>query len=99
MTLVTNNNEGDYILPFKKFLNKPKKTVSFEPKIDCRFTYGRDTYDRKPIQNVEQITLRELYELTLSRIEARKSNVYYSNQAPKNKYPDVSDYLNNDEIT
>jgi len=62
-------------------------------------SYGRDTYDRKPIENVEQITLRELYELTLSRIEARKSNVYYSNQAPKNNYPDFTDYLNNDEMT
>ncbi|OUM70111.1 hypothetical protein PIROE2DRAFT_1791 [Piromyces sp. E2] len=81
-------DKRDYILPFKKYLNKPKKSVSFVQKVDFEYTYGKNDYDRKPIENVEQVTLRELYELTLSRIEARKSNVYYSNQAPKEDIPD-----------
>ncbi|KAG4088055.1 hypothetical protein H8356DRAFT_1433134 [Neocallimastix lanati (nom. inval.)] len=95
-------NKRDYILPFKKYLNKPKKSVSFEQKVEYEFTYGKDAYDRKPIENVEQITLRELYELTLSRVEARKSNVYYSNQKPKNENSDKSDIsecINDDSIS
>ncbi|ORX51826.1 hypothetical protein BCR36DRAFT_411787 [Piromyces finnis] len=92
-------NKRDYILPFKKYLNKPKKSVSFEQKVDFEYTYGKNDYDRKPIENVEQVTLRELYELTLSRIEARKSNVYYSNQVPKDDASDFIDYLNNNSIT
>jgi len=95
-------NKRDYILPFKKYLNKPKKSVSFEQKVQYEFTYGKDAYDRKPIENVEQITLRELYELTLSRVEARKSNVYYSNQKPKNEISDKSDIsecINDDSIS
>jgi len=90
-------NKRDYILPFKKYLNKPKKSVSFVTKVEFEYTYGKDAYDRKPIENVEQITLRELYELTLSRIEARKSNVYYCNKAPETLQNEtsVSDNLNN----
>jgi len=92
-------NKRDYILPFKKYLNKPKKTVSFEAKVDFEYTYGKNDYDRKPIENVEQVTLRELYELTLSRIEARKSNVYYSSNHAPNDDSDITEYLNNDNIT
>jgi len=61
--------------------------------------YGKNDYDRKPIENVEQVTLRELYELTLSRIEARKSNVYYSNQAPNNDNPNFIDYFNGEPLS
>jgi len=94
--------KGDYILPFTKYLNKPKKSVSFEKKVEYEYTYGKDIYDRKPIEDVEQITIRELYELTLSRIEARKSNVYYSNQKPKSKLmetDDISECINDDSIS
>jgi len=98
-----NEIKEDYILPFTKYLNKPKKSVSFEKKVKYEYTYGKDIYDRKPIENVEQITIRELYELTLSRIEARKSNVYYSNQKPKSKElmdsDDISEYINDDSIS
>jgi len=90
-------NKRDYILPFKKYLNKPKKSVSFEQKVEFEYTYGKDAYDRKPIENMEQITIRELYELTLSRIEARKSNVYYSNKKAPNT--DISDCINDDSIS
>ena len=31
-------NKRDYILPFKKYLNKPKKSVSFEQKVEYEFT-------------------------------------------------------------
>jgi len=91
--------ETEYILPFKKYLNKPKKSVSFEQRVDFEYTYGKNDYDRKPIENVEQVTLRELYELTLSRIEARKSNVYYSNQAPNNDNPNFIDYFNGEPLS
>jgi len=101
-------NKRNYILPFKKYLNKPKKSVSFEQKVEYEYTYGKDAYDRKPIESVEQVTLRELYELTLSRIEARKSNVYYSHQSPKNNerninnmngVPDITECLNDENLT
>ena len=32
------SNKRDYILPFKKYLNKPKKSVSFEQTVECEFT-------------------------------------------------------------